>query len=380
MFEPTRSLRARLARLLKTLRSSGPDPAAISASRGWRRFRRRALPAVPGLPALAVLGGALFALAAQGRAPWPRVTGWLLADRGAGQLLELDAGLNVIGWQSAPHPLRVVTRAPGSAGSPGKEGPDGWWVEGLPGAPLGPHRLHALGLPLPAAGEPPLTEPQVASPAGGEWPYVRDLVVDAEGAAFLLSGALSSSAAELWRVRLGEAPERLATLEGAQHLALDAAGLGCGGADGRHWRVDFGGDVLHEARVGAEVHALALHRGDLWSLDASGVLRRLSAEFELDWSVDLGFAPGPLAVDRDGLAWIAAEGQPLVQPVDPLGRLLTPVTDVGGDSWTDLDARAPKLLGAAPGYVLQLDGFGGALASQGGFDYLADLAPTFGQP
>jgi hypothetical protein len=289
----------------------------------------------------------------------------------------IDRELNVIGWQPAAEPLRVVSRAPGSANERAVAGPDAWWIEGLGGDPFGPHRLHALALPFPNGAGMPTSEPAAQQAAGGQWDYLRDLVVDARGVAYVLSGPLQQPQGELWRVRHGEAPALIATLEGAQHLQLEGRALWCGGSAGRLWRLNTDGGVLGETQVGADVHALAARGTHLWCLDAAGVLRRMDAGLEVLWSADPGFTPGPLAVDRDHVAWIAAEGQPFVQPVDADGTLLTPVTDVGGDSWTDVDAHAPTALGAAPGYVLQLDEFGAAIASQGGFGYLSDLAALF---
>ena len=302
-----------------------------------------------------------------------RVTGWLLADRGSDQLLQIDRELRVTGWQPAAEPLRVVSRGPGLGREHAVFGPDAWWIEGLGGDPFGPHRLHALSLPLTNAehSSPALSKGMDA--AGGQWTYIRDLAVDGDGVAYVLSGALEDPEGELWCVRRGEAPLLLATLEGALKLVWTGAHLACGGSAGQLWRLTAGGRILSEAQVGTEIHALVADDAHLWCLDASGVLRRLGADLELLWSVDLGFTPGPLAVDRDHVAWVAAEGQPFLQPVDAEGGLLTPVTDVGGDSWTDLDAHAPTPLGAAPGYVLQLDAYGAALASQGGFGYLSDL-------
>jgi hypothetical protein len=360
-------------------RSQRPCPAG-ERPRPGRRLRGPFTRPVVG----SVLGSALCLLAgwsALGAAPWSaaprRVTGWILADRGADRLLELDRDLRVLGWQAASEPLRVATRAAVLAGAGAPEGPDGWWIEGLAGAPLGPHRLHAFRLPLPQAGQAPLTQAVSAGPAGGEWPFLRDLAVDAQGAALVLAGPLTESEARLWKVRQGQAPVELAVLNGALRIALGDNDVWAGGEQGRLWRLSTDGEILASAQLGTEVHALAVRGSDLWCLDATGVLRRLDADFELQWSADLGFTPGPLAVDRKGSAWVAAEGQPFVQAVDALGHLLDPVTEVGGDAWTAVNADGPGPLGAAPGYVLQLDLQGGSLASQGGFGYLSDLAPRY---
>lgn len=379
MFNLLRSLRAFCAQLLGAFGARGFEGGRRPNASRVRIVRARAL-----LFGVGSTAGLSVMLAAAPWSPWgtwsrgtPRVTGWVLADRGADQLLQIDRELRVIGWSPAAEPLRVVSRAPGSAVERAVAGPDAWWIEGLGGDPFGPHRLHALGLPLPNGVGLPPSEPVAHESAGGQWDYLRDLAVDARGVAFVLAGPLQAAQGELWCVRSGTAPVKLATLEGAQHLALAGATLWCGGAQGRLWRLATDGSVLDETQVGAEVHALAASGTDLWCLDAAGVLRRLDADMDVLWSADLGFTPGPLAVDRDDQAWIAAEGQPFVQPVDADGVLLTPVTDVGGDSWTDLDAHAPAPLGAAPGYVLQLDAFGAAFASQGGFGYLSDVAPLF---
>lgn len=331
---------------------------------------------------ITLVAASAIALAAAGRFDsTPRSAGFLAADRGGQQLIELDRQLGVRRWISAPNPIRLVTRG-GDVRPDGA--PEAWWIESVGGNPLGPHRLHALDAPLVGDSQAHSEQAVHWTPAGGEWTYLRDLAVDSSGTAFVLSGALSTSQGEVWRVQRGAAPIQIGAFAGASKIQADAGDLWIGAGNGSLWRVSDTGDVIAESTAGAEVHALAVRGGVLWSLDSAGELRRWGPDLQECWRLDLGMTPGVLTVGDDEHAWVTAEGQSFAVRVRPDGRIDVSTHEIGGDAWTSAvsplgssphSGRANSdVLGAAPGYLLMVDATGQALASQGGFHYLSDVA------
>lgn len=282
--------------------------------------------------------------------PRARPVRWWVADRAAGRLFGLDAGLLVRVEQGVRAPVAVAT---GSAGT--------WVASARGGGRDGPHHLVLLdecGACI------------ARHPVGP----VRCLETDARGAAWWLEQI--GGEARVVVCAPGEAPREHARLAGGNVLRLARDALLVGAPWGELWCLRRGA-LVASAALGGELADLAAARSGWWALTRERVFL-LDAQLEVVFERRLDAAGGCLVAAADGGVWVLARDAPCVTRLDRAGGRLFARAALPVRGFTAARAVGGGLVAATPDALLALDARGRVVCGQGGFDYVAALAPSGG--
>jgi hypothetical protein len=284
---------------------------------------------------------------------------WLVADRDGARVVSVDERLYRVASAPADFPVRVATHRGGA-----------WIACAVGGNPLGPHELVALD----RAGRP--VGPRTALDP------VLDLAVDTrDGAAFVVTLGAPGGRRELRAIPTPGSARHLGTLRDASCLAARGGRLLVGGEDGRLHLLERAGDAVHVLRrrsVPGQVGDVAPGpAGGWWVLDVvRGRVVFLDHDLSTRWDAAAGLTALHLAPVRDQQrVWLVDTTQPLARRLGPGGvsEVLVQGLPLGG-----LDRAVARddggLVLVAPGALLELDGTGRLVRTQGGFDFLVDVA------
>jgi hypothetical protein len=139
------------------------------------------------------------------------------------------------------------------------------------------------------------------------------------------------------------------------------------------------GQVVATRALGGELGDLAPGPAGTWfvlEVASPGRLHLLDADLALLWSIDTGLkAQGLAVVPGEERVWLVDSTQPLARRFGPGGGLELEALLLASDAAGALARPGGGVVIATPGALLRLDGQGGSLPGQGGFDHLVDLAP-----
>lgn len=285
------------------------------------------------------------------RARWPlaQPAAYWAVDRDVGALEGLDGGLRPCSRIRAPYPVRVASGRDGGA----------WLVCAIDGRARGRHELwrvdRAARRVARHAIEPPL-----------------DLDSAPDGAAFALTRG-SDELAVLLRFPLDGPPAAVAEVPLARCLAVNAAHVAVGCADGRLVSFDHAGFLFAEARLPIGCDDLAA-LDDGWCAVAGAQLVGCGAALEPRWAVNHALERARLGGGSGRAAWAFDELGARLLRIDAQGarELESPVRSLRA-----VVARADGgALVATDGALLCVTSAGEWRIGQGGFDALVDVCAT----